>query len=298
MYNRKYIFEGEEMDMAVTIPNAPTPPSPPSVPQVTLEGGGSVRESTVPQSGQQTDAERQETQARQAVARGDGALSKTTQEQPQTKTQNTQGAQNGQQNPNASANTVVKTDPQAIAAMQDSGQQSEQGQEQTTQTSTVAQIPSSLGEHGIGYWAFTFFAVFVLAFVVFRVVLKKRSGIKGELSAEDIRQAITPEAEEYPVNLRGLTPDEALRRLEEQEAMDAATEIRKARAEAKERLSKARAQGNLYPEVSAAAVPKTAAKEYREQVTAMLPDKRVQPKKIVRKQAQASDDKEHFEVSV
>lgn len=279
--------------MAVTVPAAPTPPSPPSVPQVTLGGGGSVQESTVPQSGHQTGDERQEAQARQAVARGDGALSKTTQEKPQAK----QGAQNGQQNQNAqAANTTVKTDPQVTAAMQDSGQQ--EGQAQTPaqqQTGVPAPLPSSPDGHGAGYWAFTFAAVFVLAFVLFRLMIKKRSGKRGELSAEDIRRAAEPEDGDFPVNLRGLTPDEALRRLEEQEAADAAAEIHKARAEAKARFQ--RAQRKFQPDVPAAA-PKQAAREYREQVTAMLPKERVKPEKIVRQPPKNPEDKEHFEISV
>ena len=79
--------------MAVTAPTPPTPPTPPSVPAVTLGGGGSVTESTTPVSGYQSDADRQEAQARQAVARGDGPLAKTTQEQPAAK----QGQQSGSQ---------------------------------------------------------------------------------------------------------------------------------------------------------------------------------------------------------
>lgn len=282
--------------MAVTIPAAPTPPSPPSVPQVTLEGGGSVRESTVPQSGHQTGEERQEAQARQAVARGDGALSKTTQEQPQAK----QEAQNGQQSPGTqAANTTVKTDPQAIAAMQDDKPQAEQEQTQTQQqASTSVPRPLSPDGHGAGYWAFTFAAVFVLAFVLFRLMIKKRSGKSGELSAEDIRQATEPENGEFSVNLRGLTPDEALRQLEKQEAANAAEEVRRARAEARERLHRARRQRSLSPEIPAAAAPKQAAREYREQVTAMLPEERAKPEKIVRRPSKNPDDKEHFEISV
>ena len=129
-------------------------------------------------------------------------------------------------------------------------------------------------------------AVFVLAFVLFRVVLKKRDGSKGELSAEDIRQAIEPEESESSLNLRGLTPDEALRQLEEQEAIDAAEEIRKAR------------RVQLTPEVPASTAPKQIARQYREQVTAMPPEIKAKPKKIVRKPPKDEDDKEHFEISV
>ncbi|MCR5440102.1 MAG: hypothetical protein K6F01_11830 [Selenomonas sp.] len=276
--------------MAVTPPTAPTPPTPPSVPKVSLEGGGSVTQSTVPQNKNQTDAQRQEADARQAVAQGDGPLSKTTQEKPNAK-QNQQGQSEGQQ----SQTTVVQTDPQAAAAMQD-GKPGQEGQ--NTQTAQAVPPPPSFTGHGTGYWIFTFVSVFVLAFVLFRVVLKKRDGRKGELSAADIRQAIEPEESESSLNLRGLTPDEALRQLEEQEAFDAAEEVRKARAEAKARLTKARSRVQLTPEVPASAAPKQIARQYREQVTAMPPEIKAKPKKIVRKPPKDEADKEHFEISV
>ncbi|MBQ1868277.1 hypothetical protein [Selenomonas sp.] len=279
--------------MAVTPPTAPTPPTPPVAPKVSLDGGGSVTQSTVPQNKNQTDAQRQEAEARQAVAQGDGPLSKTTQENPNAKQNQQQNG--GQQN----QTTVVQTDPQAAAALQDGKTGQDTQSSQNTQTATAAQAPlSSFAGHGAGYWIFTFVAVFVLAFVLFRVVLKKRDGSKGELSAEDIRQAIEPEESESSLNLRGLTPDEALRQLEEQEAIDAAEEIRKARAEAKARLAKARSRVQLTPEVPASTAPKQIARQYREQVTAMPPEIKAKPKKIVRKPPKDEDDKEHFEISV
>lgn len=284
--------------MAVTVPAAPVPPSPPAVPEVTLGSGGSVQDSTIPQSGQQTDAQRQEMQARQAVARGDGARSKMTQEQPEAKIQNGQKAQSGQQNSGVQANTTAKTDSQT-AAIQDSGQSLGESQANTQTANTAAQMPSApWGGSGAGYWAFIFAVVFVLAFVLFRVMMKKRSGEKGELTAEDIRQAITPESEDFSENLRGLTPDEALQRLEEQEAMETAEKIRKARAEAKSRMGRAAGRVIVRQEPSAA-FSKQAAREYREQVTAMLPEERIKPVKMVRKPPKAQDgDKEHFEISV
>ncbi|WP_033171562.1 hypothetical protein [Selenomonas sp. ND2010] len=280
--------------MAVTPPTAPTPPTPPSVPRVSLEGGGSVTQSTVPQNKNQTDAQRQEADARQAVAQGDGPLSKTTQEKPDAK-QNQQNQQN-QSDGGKSQSTVVQTDPQAAAALQD-GKPGEDAQ--NTQSAQAAAPPlTSFAGHGTGYWIFTFVSVFVLAFVLFRVVLKRRNGSKGELSAADIRQAIEPDESERSLNLRGLTPDEALRQLEEQEAFEAAEEVRKARAEAKARLAKARSRVRLTPEVPAAAAPKQIARQYREQVAAMPPEIKAKPQKIVRKPPKDEADKEHFEISV
>ena len=69
--------------MAVKAPTAPVPPTPPSVPGVTLKDGGTAQETNIPHDKQQTGDEQAEAQARQAVARGDGALSKTTQAKPE-----------------------------------------------------------------------------------------------------------------------------------------------------------------------------------------------------------------------
>jgi hypothetical protein len=49
-----------------------------------LKDGGTAQETNVPHDKQQTSDEQAEAQARQAVARGDGALSKTTQAKPET----------------------------------------------------------------------------------------------------------------------------------------------------------------------------------------------------------------------
>ena len=287
--------------MAVTPPVAPTPPTPPSVPKVTIGGGGSVTESTVPQSGQQTDAQRQEAQARQAVARGDGALSKTTQARPEDKNEAPAGqSSNGSQQNGATP--VVQTDPQAAAALQagSSQEQGDQAAQAADQTATGQPPPSPLTQ-GAGYWAFTFVMVVALAFVFYRVAMKKRRGAKGELSAEDIRLAVMPETEDLP-NLRGLTPDEVLRQLEEQERLEAEAEMRQARAEAKQRLAAAKASRGVPVRPSRgeseAAAPKQAAQQYREQVTAMPPEVKAKPKKIVRKPPSSPDEKEHFEISV
>jgi len=287
--------------MAVTPPVAPTPPTPPSVPKVMMGDGGSVTESTVPQNSQQTDAQRQEAQARQAVARGDGALSKTTQARPDAKNEAQQGQQQtgSQQN---GATPVVQTDPQAAAALQADAAQEQGGQAAQASAQTMTgQQPASPLTQGAGYWAFTFAMVVALAFVFYRVAMKKRRGGKGELSAEDIRQAVMPEAEDLP-NLRGMTPDEVLRQLEEQEQLKAEAEMRQARAEAKQRLAAAKASRGVpvHPSrgESAAAAPKQAAQQYREQVTAMPPAVKTKPKRIVRKPPATPEDKEHFEISV
>ena len=68
---------------------------------------------------------------------------------------------------------------------------------------------------------------------------------------------------------RGLTPDEVLQQLAEEEA----DEIREARAAAKARLREAGKLPQL-PEPPKAAVPKQAARQYRDQLTTMLPAER------------------------
>ena len=103
-------------------------------------------------------------------------------------------------------------------------------------------------------------------------------------------------------NLRGLTPDEVLRQLEEQERLEAEAEMRQARAEAKQRLATAKASRGVpvHPSrgESAAAAPKQIARQYREQVAAMPPEIKAKPQKIVRKPPKDEADKEHFEISV
>ena len=103
--------------MALTAPTPPTPPTPPTVPKVTLGGGGSVTETHGPVSGQRS--ENDESQARAAVARGDGPLSRTTTEDPQD------SSANGQASSNAS-NHNGQTGQNAQTAQQ-SGQQASDG---------------------------------------------------------------------------------------------------------------------------------------------------------------------------
>ena len=270
--------------MAVTAPTPPTPPTPPSVPAVTLGGGGSVTESTTPVSGYQSDADRQEAQARQAVARGDGPLAKTTQEQPAAKPgKQSGGQQNSGANNGKDGQTVVQTDQQAAAASQGSGDQTQQ---------QTAPSPSTPSARGPVFWGVFFVLVFVMAYALFRVLMKRKHGKTG-LSFRDINETEGEDTDREirgDVNLRGLTPDEALRQLEEAEA----EELRQARAEARERLREA---GRLQPQPDPpkAAVPKQAARQYRDQLTTMLPE---QPKKVVRKPVPKKDEEGHFEVRV
>lgn len=243
--------------MAVAAPEPPAAPVPPVVPKVTLGGAGSVTESTAPQSGYHSDAARQEMQARQAVARGDGPLTKEEKETPQ------------QAAPGAGGDAF--------------------SQEQQTAAETIPAGTSPV--HGAVYWGAALAVVFVAAFVLFRMFLvRSRKGRGIRLTAADLREALQPAAEEEDLpDLRGLTPDEVLSRLDEQDRK----RIKQARKEAKARW---KAAG--YPQrekVPAAAVPRQAARQYRNQLVAMPPEEKPKPQV---KRPLKREDEDHFEVRI
>ena len=183
--------------MALTAPAAPTPPTPPTVPQIEFSGGGSVTESTVPQSGYQSPEQVQENAARAAVARGDGALSKTTQGPSdaatagkqssqsggnQTQSQRAAGGQGGQ----LETTTETERAPGQSDAERILSQSGQQAQSQQTA------IPPSPSYHGALFWGVTFAVIFAVAFVAFRVIMRRRGG-KDELTIDDIDfQSDTP----------------------------------------------------------------------------------------------------------
>lgn len=178
--------------MALTAPTPPTPPTPPTVPQVTLGGGGTVTESNA--DGAQTSD--LEAQARAAVARGEGALTKTTTDD---------GAEGNGANANGSTGTNEQANPQNAQAQQ-AGLQAPQGnsaQQGTTQTVTADggqanailgqdadakqaeqmqaleegrahQQSSLLGGHGALYIGFSAVVFVVLAVLVFRWLKNRR----------------------------------------------------------------------------------------------------------------------------
>lgn len=266
--------------MAVAAPEPPAAPVPPVVPKVTLGGAGSVTESIAPQSGYHSDAARQEMQARQAVARGDGPLTKEEKETPQQ-------AASDDSKPAAEA---------GAKAVNREGQQSAPGaggdafsQEQQTVAETIPAGTSPV--HGAVYWGAALAVVFVAAFVLFRMFLvRSRKGRGIRLTAADLREALQPAAEEEDLpDLRGLTPDEVLSRLDEQDRK----RIKQARKEAKARW---KAAG--YPQrekVPAAAVPRQAARQYRNQLVAMPPEEKPKPQV---KRPLKREDEDHFEVRI
>ncbi len=176
--------------MALTAPTAPTPPTPPTAPQVEFSGGGSVTESTTPQSGYQSPEQVQENAARAAVARGDGALSKTTQGPSsagaagnqssqsggnQTQSQGAAGGQGGQ--------LGTTTETERAPGQSDADRILSQSGQQTQSQQTA--IPPSPSYHGALFWGVTLAVIFVVAFVAFRVIMHRRGG-KDELTIDDI----------------------------------------------------------------------------------------------------------------
>lgn len=193
--------------MAVTAPTAPTAPTPPTAPQVLFEGGGSVRESNVPVSQQQTNDERLESQARASVARGDGALAKTTQEKPTEGAAKSSPAQGSAQTaPQDSAASAASATAQAGTA--DASAQAESAQQ--AQALVADAQGTSPATHGVLYWGSSLLFIAILAGLILRQVLKRR-GAHGELTWQDISEVSESDS------LRGLTPDEVLAQIAKEE---------------------------------------------------------------------------------
>ena len=198
--------------MALTAPTAPTPPTPPVVPRVVLGGGGSVTESTQPVSGTSNE----ETQVRAAVARGDGALSKTTTEAPDGK----QGAaQPGRQQPAQAAQQAAQSGGATEAAAGAQETQEDAAAQQTAQQQALEegrQTPAA-GGHGALYIGFSIVSFLVLAAAVFFWLRRRtaQGGLRFEEMARDLRGGAPP-SEDVP-ELRGLTAGEVLEDLEAEE---------------------------------------------------------------------------------
>lgn len=214
--------------MAVTAPTPPTPPTAPVVPQVTLQDGGSVTTSTAPANGQTETTP--ESMARQSVAQGNGALSKTEQEAPQNASdgQNAANTQNGQAQQNASGNgqTQVQIDPQTAAALglNADGQNAQNQQGQQTQAQAPA-IPDGSGGHGALFWGVTILLLFAFGFLLLRVVLRRKAGADA-FGAKDIRDIVssisggtsqTRESEDSGDAYAGMTADAVLSAIQQEE---------------------------------------------------------------------------------
>ena len=179
--------------MAVYAPTPPTPPTPPSPPRIVLGEGGSVRESTVPEShGPKSGDEINEEAARSAVAHGAGKLSKTTVTRPEDKKEQQQAATEKASAAEKSATTERSTPaprqettlmPRANSAPQTADPTVTETQRQMAATGNkaFAEQPIKFSDyddghetHGPVYWVFSIVSIFILVVVAMRTLLRRR----------------------------------------------------------------------------------------------------------------------------
>jgi len=301
--------------MAVKTPTAPVPPTPPSVPGVTLQEGGSVQESNVPQDRHQTNDERLENQARHSVAQGDGALSKTTQSKPDKQVQKPADASGG------ASQESQRGQGSAIPAQNGLGQ--ENTQQQALEDAKAAQLESSTADlqdsswsqyasHGAIFWGAVLLFMAMIVWIGIRKLMARKEGKSGTLSFADLEGAAAPvslpgkvskavkpsrnrDQVETFAELRGMTPDEVLSKIAHEEEAALRLEMRQAREEAKERLQKA---GRI--PVNTSPLPQ-AAQSYREQLTADLSQEKAKPKPKPKPSASshsAGKEETRFEVRI
>ena len=281
--------------MAVQKPVAPTPPTPPSVPGVTLQEGGTVRDSNVPQNIKQNNDERQEAQARQAVAQGDGALAKTTTTRPEkperpAKSQAVDASGGASQ----AGQTVIVPAEQLPPAGQENVDKAAQAQTKTETQAQDSSLPADFAAHSGVFWGAVILLMAVVSWFGIKKIMSRRKG-RRSLSWDDLDGAAKPVKVETFDELRGLTPDEVLKKMAADEKNKARAEARQARDEARQRLEKA---GRIPVKT---AVPTTAARQYREQVvagaaSADLPKAKPQP--VVKKRPVKQEEEQRFEVRI
>lgn len=281
--------------MAVQKPVAPTPPTPPSVPGVTLQEGGTVRDSNVPQNIKQNNDERQEAQARQAVAQGDGALSKTTTSRPEkperpAKSQAVDASGGASQ----AGQTVIVPAEQLPPAGQENVDKAAQAQTKTETQAQDSSLPAAFTAHSGVFWGAVILLMAVVSWFGIKKIMSRRKG-RRSLSWDDLDGAARLVKVETFDELRGLTPDEVLKKMAADEKNKARAEARQARDEARQRLEKA---GRIPVKT---AVPTTAARQYREQVvagaaSADLP--KAKPKPVVKKRPVKQEEEQRFEVRI
>ena len=286
--------------MALTAPTPPTPPTPPTVPKVTLGGGGSVTETQGPVSGQRS--ENDESQARAAVARGNGPLSRTTTEDPQDGSANGQNAsnasnQNGQTGQNAQTaqqGGQQGSDGSAALLGGDAGTGSDGSDDaqsakeaQALEEGRVQHPAGALGSHGVLYIGFSLVTFVALAVLLYRWMKKRRAEHRGTLRYGDFAGDIDAGREEAMEDktLRGRTAGEILGDIEREEERELA--IARARAaeyqRQQEREQAARERRRQEREEAAARKEKEA-----------LRAKEAEQKK--RQPAGEDDDKPHFDL--
>ena len=281
--------------MAVQAPVAPTPPTPPSVPGVTLQDGGTVRDSNVPQNIKQSNDERLESQARQSVAQGDGGLSKTTTARPEKPAKPAK-------NQTVDASGGASQEGQTVIAPQQGAQAlNQEAANKDLQTQTKAEAPpqdrgldNGLAGHGAAFWGAALLLMAVVSWFGIKKIMSRRQGRRG-LSWADLDGAARPVQVETYDELRGLTPDEVLKKMAADEKAQARQAAQQAREEARQRLEKA---GRIPVQT---AVPTAAAQQYREQIvagaaSADLPQAR--PKPVVKPRPVKQEEEQRFEVRI
>lgn len=287
--------------MALTAPTPPTPPTPPTVPKVTLGGGGSVTETQGPVSGQRS--ENDESQARAAVARGDGPLSRTTTEDPQDSSANGQASsnasnQNGQTGQNAQTaqqSGQQASDGSAALLGGDAGTGSD-GSADDAQSAKEAQAleegrvqhpDTALGSHGVLYIGFSLVTFVALAVLLYRWLKKRRAEHRDGLHYGDFAGDIDAGREEAAEDetLRGRTAGEILGDIEREEERELA--IARARA-AEYQRQQAREQA-----------ARERRKQEREEAAARKEKEALRAKAAEQKKRQPAedeDDKPHFDL--
>lgn len=283
--------------MALT---APTPPTPPTVPKVTLGGGGSVTETQGPVSGQRS--ENDESQARAAVARGDGPLSRTTTEDPQDSSANGQASsnasnQNGQTGQNAQTaqqSGQQASDGSAALLGGDAGTGSDGSDDaqsakeaQALEEGRVQHPTGALGSHGVLYIGFSLVTFVALAVLLYRWMKKRRAKHRDTLHYGDFAGDIDAGREEAAEDetLRGRTAGEILGDIEREEERELAI----ARARAAE-YQRQQAREQAARERRRQEREEAAARKEKEALRA----KAAEQKK--RQPAEDEDDKPHFDL--
>ena len=304
--------------MAVKAPTAPTPPTAPTVPQVTLEGGGSVTQSTAPPkegtTSKSTDTEQQlEEKAREAVAQGEGGLTRVKQTNPREEAEQAaraarQAQQAGQDGARATRETGEAQAKEAARVLVSpesgpAGESQAQAEQAVTQVQAGQRPPSEApGGHGALYWGASLALIAVLAFMILRYALSRR-GRAGELTAADLADDGSLAGD----SLRGLKPDEVLARLEERERLAASRQPSTQATPAQEALRRAarpphhagaaaQEQANPPKATASAQGARQIAREYRSQSLAEPPKgKKPAP---VRPAVRQKEEDSHFEVRV
>jgi len=193
----------------MTFPTPPTPPTPPARPKVVLEGGGSVTDMPRPKSfGPTSDKDINEQKAKDHVAHGGGALSKTTTTKAddtsaEAKANIDKANQNQESKNQANQNNTANTERPQIRSNQNQNQNQNQSannnkqidvtrefseentanEQITTSTTQPFQVRDS--GHGVIYWGFTIISVGILLAYLAKNYLFKKSTDKG-FSKRDI----------------------------------------------------------------------------------------------------------------